>query len=129
MTLKIRSADFTTISRSKSLDEATDVTDSLWASAAELFETWSAGRIAPVRLIGVGVSQLSTEELMSRKQDNRDRQSPRYLSEAKRKEIPEPVRHLQSSGEDSAFDCALASEAVLAKDWLSPEEDEAWRDL
>jgi hypothetical protein len=23
----------------------------------------------------------------------------------------------------------LASEAVLAKDWLRPEEDEAWRDL
>jgi hypothetical protein len=24
---------------------------------------------------------------------------------------------------------ALASEAVLAKDWLTPEEDDAWRDL
>ena len=24
---------------------------------------------------------------------------------------------------------ALASEAVLAKDWLRPEEDEAWRNL
>jgi hypothetical protein len=24
---------------------------------------------------------------------------------------------------------SLASEAVLAKDWLRPEEDEAWRDL
>ena len=24
---------------------------------------------------------------------------------------------------------ALASEAALAKDWLRPEEDEAWRDL
>jgi hypothetical protein len=24
---------------------------------------------------------------------------------------------------------ALASETVLAKDWLRPEEDEAWRDL
>lgn len=24
---------------------------------------------------------------------------------------------------------ALASEAVLAKDWLRPEEDEAWSDL
>ena len=24
---------------------------------------------------------------------------------------------------------ALATEAVLAKDWLRPEEDEAWRDL
>jgi hypothetical protein len=25
--------------------------------------------------------------------------------------------------------CALASEEVLAEDWLTPEEDEAWRDL
>jgi hypothetical protein len=24
---------------------------------------------------------------------------------------------------------ALASESVLARDWLRPEEDEAWRDL
>ncbi len=29
----------------------------------------------------------------------------------------------------ASFECALASEAVLAKDWLSPEEDEAWKDL
>lgn len=28
-----------------------------------------------------------------------------------------------------AVPTALASEAVLAKDWLRPEEDEAWRDL
>ena len=51
------------------------------------------------------------------------------LSEAKRREVLEFVRRLKSAGEDSAFECALASEAVLAKDWLSPEEDDAWRDL
>jgi hypothetical protein len=28
-----------------------------------------------------------------------------------------------------AVPTALASETVLAKDWLRPEEDEAWRDL
>jgi hypothetical protein len=27
------------------------------------------------------------------------------------------------------LETALASEAVLAKNWLSPEEDEAWQDL
>jgi DNA-binding phage protein len=26
-------------------------------------------------------------------------------------------------------DAHLASEMVLAKDWISPEEDEAWKDL
>jgi hypothetical protein len=66
---------------------------------------------------------------MSRREDNHNRQSPQNLSDAERKEIPDPARHLKSSGEDSAFECALASEAVLAKDWLSPEEDEAWKGL
>jgi hypothetical protein len=28
-----------------------------------------------------------------------------------------------------AMPTAMASEAVLAKDWLRPEEEEAWRDL
>ncbi len=51
------------------------------------------------------------------------------LSEAKPREVLEFVRRLKSAGEDSAFGCALASEAVLAKDWLRPEEDEAWKDL
>jgi len=33
-------------------------------------------------------------------------------------------KHLQNKLEISAM-----SEAVLAKDWLRPEEDEAWQDL
>lgn len=54
------------------------------------------------------------------------------------KSAPEPllseilnfVRYLKSKnlpGEARAT--ALASQNVLAKDWLSPEEDEAWKDL
>lgn len=30
---------------------------------------------------------------------------------------------------DDALSCAHASEKVLAKDWLSKEEDEAWKNL
>jgi hypothetical protein len=30
---------------------------------------------------------------------------------------------------EDALACAFASEAVLARDWNSPEEDEAWADL
>ncbi|MBX3050731.1 MAG: hypothetical protein KF753_04615 [Caldilineaceae bacterium] len=30
---------------------------------------------------------------------------------------------------EDLFNLALASEAVLAKDWLRPEEDEAWSHL
>ena len=34
----------------------------------------------------------------------------------------------QSSMDDKIY-THLASEKTLAKDWLSPEEDEAWKDL
>lgn len=30
---------------------------------------------------------------------------------------------------DNAFEIMLMSESSLAKDWLRPEEDEAWKDL
>jgi len=50
---------------------------------------------------------------------------------------PEPVvnevlgflRLLRKGPLEESLDLALASEQVLAKDWLRPEEDEAWRDL
>lgn len=29
----------------------------------------------------------------------------------------------------STYDITLASEKALAKDWLKPEEDDAWQDL
>ncbi len=39
------------------------------------------------------------------------------------------VEKLRQRAALHAVPTALASEAVLAKDWLRPEEDEAWRDL
>jgi hypothetical protein len=35
----------------------------------------------------------------------------------------------QEIEEPSTFDLMLVSESVLAKDWLKPEEDEAWQNL
>lgn len=56
--LKLRYADFTTLSRSHTLPEATDVDADLIAVSRDLFRrTWKKG--APVRLIGMGVSGLS----------------------------------------------------------------------
>jgi len=51
--------------------------------------------------------------------------------------VPEPVieellqhlRLMQMKGERERFDTAIASEPVLARDWLRPEEDAAWQDL
>ncbi len=39
------------------------------------------------------------------------------------------VTILDEEPAEDSFNLALASEAVLAKDWLRPEEDEAWSHL
>ncbi len=57
--LKIRFADFRTITRSRTLPEPTNVTDELWQAAAEIFQTRVPPRHLPVRLLGVGVSGLN----------------------------------------------------------------------
>jgi len=44
-------------------------------------------------------------------------------------EVLDFVRFLKSKAAQEAFETALLSETSLRKDWLSPEEDEAWRDL
>jgi DNA polymerase IV len=56
VTLKIRLAPFRTFTRSRSLPEATAEADLIAATAAELFAAFE--RDAPVRLLGVGVSNL-----------------------------------------------------------------------
>ena len=59
VTLKIRSGDFTTITRRVTLEAPTDQTDLLWQAVGELFDRWSRQEAFPVRLIGMGVSQLA----------------------------------------------------------------------
>lgn len=55
--LKLRWEDFTTITRQVTLEEPTDQDNAIYAAAQHLFEqAWPKGR--PVRLIGVGVSNL-----------------------------------------------------------------------
>jgi hypothetical protein len=51
--------------------------------------------------------------------------------------VPEPylmeildfVRFLETKALEQGMGTALASETSLRKDWMRPEEDEAWRDL
>lgn len=55
--LKLRWADFTTLTRQTRLSQPTDRDDVIYAAAVQLFErVWRAGR--PVRLLGVGVADL-----------------------------------------------------------------------
>ena len=51
--------------------------------------------------------------------------------------IPEPylieildfIRFLKTKALEQKMELALASEVSLKRDWLKPEEDEAWKDL
>jgi DNA polymerase-4 len=56
--LKVRFADFSTITRSQTLPEPADITDVLWRAADQLLcQRLPAGHL-PVRLLGMGVSGL-----------------------------------------------------------------------
>lgn len=59
ITLKLRTGDFTTITRSRTFGEATDLTDTLRQAAKGLLAQWSSQRFAPLRLIGITASQLT----------------------------------------------------------------------
>ncbi|MSQ97325.1 MAG: DNA polymerase IV [Gemmataceae bacterium] len=64
--LKIRSSDFRTVTRSTTLAEATNATNVIWKSAAELFERSLTSELMPVRLLGVGATKLTREPIVQR---------------------------------------------------------------
>jgi hypothetical protein len=39
------------------------------------------------------------------------------------------IRYLRDKAAHERFETAIASEAPLGRDWLTPEEDAAWADL
>jgi DNA polymerase-4 len=57
VTVKVRFADFTTLTRSKTLADATDVTQEVYRTAAALFQGLGLQR-ARIRLVGVRVEGL-----------------------------------------------------------------------
>ncbi len=59
--IKIRFPDFTTITRSHTLAEATQQTSQVWRAVMELFDRAMRKEIRSVRLVGVGVSGLSDQ--------------------------------------------------------------------
>jgi DNA polymerase-4 len=58
VTVKLRTGDFTTRTRSATLDEPTDLTEDIWRQADALLTAWAGGRRRPLRLIGLAASQL-----------------------------------------------------------------------
>ena len=65
VTLKVRFADFTTLTRSRTLPEATDVTQEVYRAAARLYDGLGLQR-ARLRLVGVRVEGLVPRERVQR---------------------------------------------------------------
>ena len=61
VSIKLRSPEFSTITRSTTFVTPSDQTDQIWNAVSTLFETWRAGKPFPIRLIGMGVSSLSPQ--------------------------------------------------------------------
>jgi DNA polymerase IV len=59
VTLKLRYGDFTTLTRSVTLDSPTDVTELLWRAARGLLDNWAADQCRPLRLLGMTASPLT----------------------------------------------------------------------
>lgn len=83
--IKIRYGDFTTITRRETLEEPTDVDMEIYRCARRLWDkAWERGR--PVRLIGVGMQQLSPTSwqlrLLPAGSDELVRQRQRALNQA-----------------------------------------------
>lgn len=62
VTLKLRLDDFSTFTRSAALPAPTDSTRVIWASALELLNKWLAERRGALRLMGVSLHRLSSQE-------------------------------------------------------------------
>jgi DNA polymerase-4 len=59
--LKVRLADFTTLTRAQTLDEPTDITARIRRTVSELFNQKLPRPLPPVRLLGVGMSNFAEE--------------------------------------------------------------------
>ncbi|MFC2024366.1 DNA polymerase IV [Chloroflexota bacterium] len=59
VTLKVRYADFTTITRRRTLVQPSNIDQTIYDTGAELLRQVLAGEKQPVRLIGIGVSALT----------------------------------------------------------------------
>lgn len=64
---------------------------------------------------------MSTRELIERELD--------ALPDSLQREVYDFARFLRMKSDGETFNGFLASEAVLARDWDTPEEDSAWANL
>jgi DNA polymerase-4 len=58
VTLKLRSGDFSTVTRAGRLETPSSVTETLWQRARGILDQWARTQLAPLRLLGVTASDL-----------------------------------------------------------------------
>jgi len=84
--LKVRLADFTTLTRAQSLPAVTDITAEIWQVVQHLFAQRLPRPLPPLRLVGVGVSNFGEEagqqeDLFASSQQNTQRKLDTLLDE------------------------------------------------
>lgn len=72
-------------------------------------------------MIGADNVGMSTLELIERELAE--------MPETLRQEVYDFVRFLRLKSQQDSFNGLLLSESALARDWNTPEEDEAWQSL
>ena len=100
--IKLRDENFNTITRSRTLSEASASTAELWQATKELFQTVRRQDSVPIRLIGMGVKELSQNEKTQRSLFDQPASDKMKKLEATRDKI-----------KDSFGDSALTSGASL----------------
>ena len=90
--LKIRFANFRTITRSRTLSSPTDVTAEVWQVAKELHDAALSGNQLSVRLIGVGVSNFSGDQLVQQTLFDADPESQEHAKQRKLDAVSDAVR-------------------------------------
>ena len=106
VTLKIRTGDFVTRTRSATLGEATNLTDELLAEARGLLVAWRTESPAALRLLGMGASQLLAAggqlPLFGRQQRDKMERLDRTLDDIASRFGSQAVRRGKVKGADPA---------------------------
>jgi DNA polymerase-4 len=80
--IKVRFADFHTITRAKTLPQPTNITGEIRRTAAELLENCCSARPRPIRLLGVGVTGFESRQVQPSLFADEDREKQTNLDQA-----------------------------------------------
>jgi DNA polymerase-4 len=97
VTVKIRDARFRTVTRSKSMIAGSNSSTTIYRMARALFETWrERHHNTPLRLLGVGTSNLEEEEAPGERREGRDQKLDQLLDGIRDRFGEEGIGHGQA---------------------------------